>query len=123
MPDDTPTGVPNPDDPGDWLVPPWPSDATFSEVVGHFMAHHMLRSTNTTHLVTYFEGYQAALETAPADEWTDASHLRWYATMHDCVSECVRVYREQRAEEIRRAESMIARVPTRRIPTFPVKAS
>jgi hypothetical protein len=123
MPDDTPTGIPYPDMPGDWLVPPWPTSATFSDVVRHFASHHQLRNTNTTHLVAYFEGFQAALEAAPADEWTDALHLRWCATMRDCVTRCASLHREQRIEEIRRAKSMIARVPARRIPTFEEKAS
>ena len=95
MPDDTPTGIPNPDEPGDWLVPPWPTEATFLDVVGHFLAHHSLRITNTAHLATYFEGYQAALEAALADDLTDASHLRWCGDMRDCVSRCARLYRNQ----------------------------
>jgi hypothetical protein len=123
MPDDTPTGVPIPDKPGHWLVPPWPTEATFSDIVGHFVSHHQLRNANTAHLVAYFEGFQAALEAAPVDEWTGPSHLRWCADMRDAVSRCASVYREQRIAEIRRAKSIIARVPTRRIPKFEVKAS
>ncbi|HET6214005.1 MAG TPA: hypothetical protein VFE14_14165 [Micromonosporaceae bacterium] len=123
MPDDTPTGIPNPDMPGDWLVPPWPTSATFSDVVRHFVSYHQLRNTNTAHLVAYFEGFQAALEAARADEWTDAMHLRWCATMRDCVTRCARLHREQRMAEIQRANDRISKLPTHQIPTFQEKAS
>lgn len=32
-----PTGIPNPDKPGQWLVPPLPAEASLCDVVGHFL--------------------------------------------------------------------------------------
>jgi predicted anti-sigma-YlaC factor YlaD len=57
----------------------------------------------TAHLAAYFEGFQAVLETALADEPTDAMHLRWCTEMRDCVSRCATLYREERVAEIQKA--------------------
>jgi hypothetical protein len=35
------TGIPHPDKPGHWLVPPWQDTASFTEVVAHFVLRHL----------------------------------------------------------------------------------
>ena len=96
MPSHTTTGIRYPDKPRYWLVPPWPADASFSDVVRHFLNHHLLwRKPNTAYLLAYFEGYEAALEAAPPDEPANAFHRRWCADMRTSVARCARLYREE----------------------------
>lgn len=91
------TGIANPDKPGHWLVPPWPTKASFSDVVRHFLRFYLWRDTNTAHLLAYFEGYQAALEAAPTDKLTNPSDRRWHEDLLDCIGRCVRQFQEERA--------------------------
>lgn len=99
MSDDTTTGISNPDKPGHWLIPPWPTGASFSGVVRHFLRFHPWGNTSTAHLLAYFEGYEAALDAAPTDELTHAFYRRWCADMHACIARCARLYREKRKAE------------------------
>jgi hypothetical protein len=112
MSKDRTTGIANPDKPGHWLVPPWPTKASFSDVVRHFMRFFLWRSTNTAHLLAYFEGYQAALETAPTDELTYESDQRWCADLRDCIARCVRQFQEMRTAEMQQAKSTVSTLPT-----------
>ena len=104
---DPTTGIPHPDRPGHWLVPPWASDSSFSAVVSHFLRFHPWRTANTVHLLTYFTGYQAALEAAPADRRTDGGswRRRWCEDMRDCIGRCVTLYQERHAAEVRQAKA------------------
>lgn len=127
MSDDPTTGIPYPDKPGHWLVPPWATNASFSDLVRHFLSRHPWGNTNTVHLLAYFEGYEAALDAAPTDELTYAGHQRWYDDMRDCVSRCATIYREMHAAEIQRAKGTVSTLPTavretHRVPAHP-KAS
>jgi hypothetical protein len=94
MPDDPATGIPNPDKPGHWLVPPWPNNSTFSDVVRHFLQFHPWSTTDRARLIAYFDGYEAALNASPADLPAGALHARWCADMHDCVTRCAQLHRE-----------------------------
>jgi hypothetical protein len=95
----TTTGIPNPDKPGHWLVPPWPNDASVNDVVRHFLRFHPWDNTNTAHLVAYFEGYAAALDTTPLGKPADTLHQHWCVDMRDCVRQCARLYREKLVAE------------------------
>jgi hypothetical protein len=96
MPDDTTTGIPDPDRPGRWLVPPWPARASFSDIVGHFMRHDpQWRNPSTAQLLAYFETYDSTLENAPADKSVSSFQLRWQEDMRDCVARCLRLQREK----------------------------
>lgn len=99
MTNDTTTGIPNPDKPGRWLVPPWPAGASFSAVVRHFHRFDPGGKASTAHLLAYFEGYEAALDGAPADKQASEFHQRWCADMRACVARCARLYRERDAAE------------------------
>lgn len=112
MSDDPTTGIPHPDKPGQWLVPPWPTNASFCDVVRHFLRHHLWRDTNTAHLLAFFEGYQAALDGAPIDELRYAGHWRWFEDMRDCVDRCASFYREQHTAEIQQARGNVSVLPT-----------
>lgn len=94
--------------PGWWLVPPWQADASFSEVVRHFLSRNPWGMTNTALLLVYFEGYQAALEAAPADRPTCALYERWCTDMRECVARCVTLCREKRAGEIRQPKDNVS---------------
>lgn len=98
MTDEPTTGISNPDRPDHWLVPPWPDDAAFSDVIRHFLRFHPWRAASSAHLVAYFEGYAAALDAAPADEVVSEFHRRWCADMRDCVERCARGYRDMHTE-------------------------
>jgi hypothetical protein len=111
MSDGPTTGIANPDRPGHWLVPPWPTGASFSDVVRHFLRFTLWRTTSTAHLLAYFEGYQAALESAPADELTYAFYRRWRADLCDCIARCVRIYRDERAAELPPTKRTISTLP------------
>lgn len=97
MSDNKTTGIPNPDKPGHWLVPPWAKDASFCDVVLHFLRFDPWDNTNTAHLRAYYEGYQRALDAAPANELEYAGNRRWFADMRDCVGRCARLFQEERA--------------------------
>ncbi len=94
MPDEPTTGVPDPDRPGHWLVPPWAESAPFPSVVRHFLRFHPWRTTNTAHLAAYFAGYRAALDKAPASERICAAYDRWAAGVRDYVDRRARRYQQ-----------------------------
>lgn len=82
------TGIPHPDLPGNWLVSPWPRDASFTDVVRHFLRSEPWDRTNSAHLSAYYLGYRAALAAVPGDEPLDA----WSLSMRDCVDRCAAFY-------------------------------
>jgi hypothetical protein len=95
MPDLT-TGVLYPDEPDLWLVPPWPIDTCFSEVVGHFLRFHPWGETDTEVLLAYFAAYEAALDTAPPGDNPDSPfYARWAAEVRGSVGRCTALYRAQ----------------------------
>lgn len=114
------TGIPNPDKHGHWLVPPWSAEASFCEVVEHFLRFDLWNETNTVHLLACYEGYAAALEAAPTYELTYPCDWRWYEDLRGCVARCVANYQEQRLAEIQQANRNVRQlqsgVPTT-IPT------
>jgi hypothetical protein len=93
-------------------VPPWATNASFSDVVRHFLQFHPWDNTNTARLLAYFEGYQAALEAAPTDKPTYTFQERWYTDMRDCIARCVTLYREKRTTEIQRAKGTASTLQT-----------
>ncbi|HEX5406214.1 MAG TPA: hypothetical protein VFX16_28385 [Pseudonocardiaceae bacterium] len=90
------TGILDPDDPGCWLVPPWPVDSGFGEVVRHFLAAYLARFQSGASVacqLAYYEGYLAALVTAPTDELRDSVGLRRRAELLSSVGDCVAQFR------------------------------
>src|SRR5436189_5168 len=91
MTGESPTGIPNPDRPGHWLVPPWPHDAGFSDIVAHFLRFTPCDDLSPAGLLTYFEGYQSVLE-SPGDQRRRHPHLaeqpdqRLHGTVHRLLS-------------------------------------
>lgn len=86
------TGILDPDDHGRWLVRPWPVDATFGEVVRHFLPAYLYQlqgDTNTARQLAYFEGYQAALTAASTHQLSEPAGWQWRAGLLGSVGRCV----------------------------------
>jgi hypothetical protein len=67
----TGTGVRDPEEPDQWLVEPWPADASFDEVARHFLVAsttHAATCTSIACLLVFHESLQAALAAAPTEE-------------------------------------------------------
>jgi hypothetical protein len=95
------TGISDPDDPGRWLVRPWPVRASFCEVVHHFLMAYVwrLEDASTVRQLAYFEGYRAALDAAPADELSHSGAWRWRDELLGCIEDCVTQYRDKQATQ------------------------
>ena len=96
--DERTTGVPSPDRPGVWLVPPWRADASFCEVVRHFLRSQPGDNASTQHLLAYYRRYQTALEAAPTHDLTFPDERRWVEEMRACVGRCATLYRDATRE-------------------------
>ncbi|QIZ38305.1 hypothetical protein [Saccharopolyspora sp. ASAGF58] len=73
-------GIPDPDDPGRWLVRPWPTNASFCNVVRHFLnvyVWRLVQDTDVRRQLDYFSAYRAALENASTHELTCAADWQW----------------------------------------------
>lgn len=107
IPSTTSIGIPDPDDPGRWLVRPWPVRASFCEVVHHFLKAYVwrLEGAGTVHQLAYFEGYQAALEAAPTNDSTRPTAGRWHDELLRCVGDCVTQFRDKRTTQGLQAKS------------------
>jgi hypothetical protein len=95
-------GITDPLDPALWLVRPWPTDASFCEVVGHFLTTYVWRlqsERSVARQLAYFEAYQSALATASTHELTYAADWRWHDDLVRCIGDCVAVFRRRAAEE------------------------
>ncbi|MBB5158126.1 hypothetical protein [Saccharopolyspora phatthalungensis] len=96
------TGIPDPGDPGRWLVRPWPANASFCEVVRHFLNAYvwrLLQDTDVRRQLDYFSGYRAALENAPTYELTCAADWQWREELLAVVGRCVDLFEAQRCGE------------------------
>lgn len=90
-------GVPNPEQPGHWLVTPWPQGASYCTVVGHFLRwlpHHS-EWTNAGLMVRYYRAFQAALDVAPTHELIYACDRSWAEQMQRCIARCVEQYQAE----------------------------
>lgn len=93
-------GVPDPHDPSRWLVRPWPTSATFCEVVRHFLNAYMWRlqgHASTAQLLAYFKSYQAALHAASTEEPTCVTAWQWRDELLTCIANCIVQYQDQNA--------------------------
>jgi hypothetical protein len=92
----TSTGIVDPDDPGRWLVCPWPVRATFCEVADHFLMTSVRRDfseTSVARRLAYYEGYQAALRAAPTDDLVHSIAWEWRDELLTCIDGRVAHYR------------------------------
>lgn len=99
------TGVPHPDKPGLWLVPPWPADATVHDVVRHFSDFPVWDEQNSAVMRAYYEGYVAAFAAAPTHELVHPMAWRWYEEMRTCLDRCVAHFVGDTVDRGRRAMS------------------
>jgi hypothetical protein len=95
------TGIPNPDQPDLWLVPPWPHDAGFSEIVAHFLRFTPCEDLSPATLLTYYEAYQSVLESASTADLTRPFQQSWAHDVRECVARCVTVHREKLSQPAR----------------------
>jgi hypothetical protein len=88
------TGVPNPDKPGWWIVPPWEAGASFCDVASHFSRFDpWWGGASSGHRLAYYTAYLAALEAAPTSELMHAMSLEWRDELLDCIARCVANHR------------------------------
>jgi hypothetical protein len=91
---DMPTGIRDPVAPSIWLVPPWPVDASVSEIVRHFLRFETRYSASPFAKLAYFEEYAAALSAAPKFELGELVATCWHDELCRQIEECILVYRE-----------------------------
>ncbi len=90
------TGIANPDKPGQWIVPPWAADASFHELVTHFLRFYPWSNDNTGQLLAFYRGYLSALDSAaPPDENACPSYVRWRKDLRKSIDRCVVLYEEK----------------------------
>jgi hypothetical protein len=95
-----PTGVPNPDKPGWWIVPPWEAGASFCDIVRHFLRFDPWRGgASRGHQLTYYTAYLTALKAAPTSELTHATSWEWRDELLSCIAKCVANYRAKSVTE------------------------
>lgn len=92
-------GIPEPDRPGSWLVPPWERGMNFADTVSHFLLWTPRDPQNTRRMLAYYQSYQAALESSSTDLLTLTGDKEWHRIMLNCIDRCVTSYREQRSTE------------------------
>jgi hypothetical protein len=90
----TTTGI---DAPDRSPVGPWPADAGFCAVVRHFLTScwPLFGDDDPARQLAYYEGYQAALLAAPADDLRGPGASEWRDELLASVARCVTTYREQ----------------------------
>jgi hypothetical protein len=87
---DPTTGVPDPDMPGWWVVPPWEAGASFCDVVRHFLRFDpRWGGTSNHHQFAYYAGYLSALKAASACELTHPTSRAWRDELLGYVQECI----------------------------------
>ncbi|RZS41188.1 hypothetical protein EV193_103508 [Herbihabitans rhizosphaerae] len=89
MADTNTTGISDPDRPGQWLVPPWPENATFCEIAGYFSERTPLGGESRASHYAFYHGFQKALESARPDQSDD----HWRADLLRCITQCADNYR------------------------------
>jgi hypothetical protein len=98
-PDELTAGINDPDRAGFWLVPPWPRQAEYHEVVMHFLRFWPRPNASTQQMLTFFEQLEAALEVASTASMVHPTDRHWQKEMRDCLARCITSYREQRLVE------------------------
>jgi len=94
----TGTGVHDPEDPGRWLVAPWPADTSIDDVVQHFdrtSTTHLHAGSSTACLLAFHEGFRAALAAAPTEEFTERAHWDRRGYILNCADLGVSIFRDQ----------------------------
>jgi len=97
------TGIPNPDMPGRWIVPPWSVSASVCEVVSHFLRFVPSDDASAAQKLAYYKGYLAVIEAVPTQELTHHYIRRWYEDLRECIGRCVTRYQDKYAADIQRA--------------------
>lgn len=93
------TGVRAPDNPRVWPVRPWPADATFSDIVQHFLPAQPNLETgrSTARYLAFFRAYHAALTEAATSRRRAADDVRWQDELLKWVGICLAQYQEAAA--------------------------
>jgi hypothetical protein len=98
--DDLATGIADPDRPDLWLVCPWPAQASFCEVVRHFLmayVYGLQGEQSVARQLAYFEGYDMALKAASTRDLTHEVAWQWRDELMGCVGDCVAIFQEKAA--------------------------
>jgi hypothetical protein len=98
----TGAGVPDPENPGQWLVSPWPPDAGFWDVVEHFQRASLMRlphEDGTPCQWAFHEGLRAALVVAPTTEIEHPAQWYWCGHLLGRVERDVSRYRQRYVAE------------------------
>jgi len=93
----TGTGVRDPEDPDQWLVAPWPADASFGDVMEHFHQASLARRTkddSTARLLAFHKGLREALVAAPTDEDADQADRDWGNQVMDVAERAVEIFQD-----------------------------
>jgi hypothetical protein len=98
MPVMTGPGVRDPEDPDQWLVAPWPADASLWDVVQHFQQVSCTQfdaGTSNARLLAFHEGLYAALTAAPpTEEFANQTELDRRSYVLSCANLGVRVFQD-----------------------------
>jgi hypothetical protein len=118
------TGISDPVDPSRWLVRAWPPEASFCDVVRHFLTAYfgwLQSDRSVARQLAYFEGYQAALGTASTHELTDTAAWQWHDELLACIGECVAIFRDKHAAVGSRTAADIRRLRPAAPATIPAR--
>ena len=73
-------GVRDPEEPGRWLVEPWPADTSFGDVLEHFQRASLARlpsDGSLDRLLAFHQGLRAAPAATPIGDVTDQDRVGW----------------------------------------------
>ena len=79
-------GIRHPDDPGRWLVPPWPTDASARELVQHFQRFQPAIHAVSAIQAAYYSRYAAELAAVPSGELADGLSYKRYGELLGAIN-------------------------------------
>jgi hypothetical protein len=96
MPVMTGAGIRDPENPDQWLVAPWPADASFRDVLQHFhqVCTQFDADTSNARLLAFHEGLYAALAAAPTGQFAEQTQGDWRTYVLNCADLGVRIFRD-----------------------------
>ena len=81
------TGIPHPDNPTGWLVPPWPAEALTHDLVQHFRRFQPAVDASPAIQVAYYTRYAAELAATPSGELADVVSYRAYGELLAAITQ------------------------------------
>lgn len=103
-------GIPDPDAPGHWIVPPWPDGDGLVARIDHIARFWPQSAESNTRRVVFYQGLLATIDEGVAVGLPSFVDAHWLDEFRQAVAGCVDTYQARLADEAVQRPAVVRRL-------------